>query len=96
MPAAAVIPVPVVSVVDVAVKRSVADGLGALWGHCMVGREVKCHDPDWTNRGEGGVLASVVLSKTKAGGSKLIRYRCSSSSKRWRLWCMFCVRRAKA
>lgn len=29
MPAAAVIPVPVVSVVDVAVKRSVADCLGA-------------------------------------------------------------------
>jgi len=74
VPAAAVIPAPIVSMGNAAVKRSVVcvflhvwiacvygrhclcDGRYATDGvHWIVGREVKCDDPDWTNRGEGGV-----------------------------------------
>lgn len=49
MPAAAVIPVPVVCVDDVAVKMSVAFlSLGAEGERSMIRREVKCHDPNGT------------------------------------------------
>ena len=101
MPAAAVIPAPRVSVVNAAVKRSVVDAAVYVcvplreWTYAVrgatdeaqwiVGREVKCEDPDWTDRGEGAVLGRVFGSRTKAGGSKSIRYRFSSSSKRCRL-----------
>lgn len=71
MPAAAVIPAPRVSMVNAAVKGSVVDEC-LMWGlkqrllgcyydatdgeNWIVGREVKCADPDWTNGGEGGFL----------------------------------------
>jgi len=54
-------------------------------GYWIVGREVKCDDPDWTDGSEGCTLGQVSGSRTKAGGSKSIRYRFSSSSKRCRL-----------
>jgi len=64
-------------------------------GHWIVGREVKCDDPDWTNGSESCALRRMSGSRTKAGGSKSIRYRFSSSSKRCRLdvtvWVM-CMR----
>lgn len=60
-------------------------------GHWIVGREVKCEDPDWTDGGEGDVLLRMCGSRTKARGSKSIRYRFSSSSKRCLLGCVFCM-----
>ncbi len=42
---------------------------------------MKFQDPNWTNRGESDVLIRILRSRTKAGVSKVIRYRCSSSSK---------------
>jgi len=52
---------------------------------------VKCEDPDWTNRSESDILRLMRGSRTKAGGSKSIRYRFSSSSKRCRLKDMFFI-----
>lgn len=46
---------------------------------------MKCEDPDRTDGSEGDILISVCGSRTKAGGSKSIRYRFSSSSKLCRL-----------
>lgn len=70
VPAAAVIPTPRVCVRDAAVKKSVVIGEqrgrspvvrygGADGGHSIPGREMKCQDPWWTERGEGGVLVGV-------------------------------------
>jgi len=67
VPAAAVIPTPRVCVRDAAVKKSVVVGSergmvpsarsgGADGEHSIPGREMKCQDPWWTERGEGGVL----------------------------------------
>jgi len=42
---------------------------------------MKCQDPLWTKRGEGDNLVGIRWSRTKGGGSKVIRYRCSSTSK---------------
>ena len=50
----------------------------------MRGREMKRQDPARTDGGEGGTLGRVWGSRTKAGGSKVIRDRCSSGSKRCR------------
>lgn len=50
----------------------------------MRGREMKRQDPARTDGGESGALGRVWGSRTKAGGSKVIRDRCSSSSKRCR------------
>ena len=52
---------------------------------------MKCQDPWWTKRGESDVLVGIWWSRTKAGVSKVIRYRSSSSSKRcrhvhWKQW----------
>lgn len=52
---------------------------------------MKCQDPWWTERGESDVLVGIWWSRTKAGVSKVIRYRSSSSSKRcrhvhWQQW----------
>lgn len=65
-------------------------------GYWIVGREVKCDDPDWTNRSEGCTLGLMCGSRTKAGGSKSIRYRFSSSSKRCRLCGVLCTVREKS
>lgn len=58
------------------------------WGtngeNSIPGREMKCQDPWWTKRGESGFLVGILWSRTKGGGSKVIRYRSSSSSKRCR------------
>jgi len=79
VPAAAVIPAPMVSMMNVAVKKSVVatgcvyfgrrsvQGVFGMYGwldakdegHWIVGREVKCEDPDWTDRSEGGALGLV-------------------------------------
>lgn len=70
VPAAAVIPTPRVCVRDAAVKKSVVIGVqrgrcpgldsgGADGEHSIPGREMKCQDPWWTERGEGGVLVGV-------------------------------------
>jgi len=50
----------------------------------IFGREMKCQDPEWTERGEGDLLGWICRSRTKVGGSKVIRYRSSSNSKRCR------------
>ena len=50
----------------------------------MRGREMKRQDPARTVGGEGGAPARTWGSRTEAGGSKVIRDRCSSGSKRCR------------
>jgi len=74
---------------------------GCLWmhgeldaadeGHWMAGREVKCANPSWTDGGEGYALGRMWTRRTKAGGSKSIRYRFSFSSELCRLPGVFCM-----
>lgn len=99
MPAAAVIPTPKVSMVDAAVKGSVVVDAIKRWRlkppsllissgtdreHGIGGQRMKSQDPTWTNGGESDALRRVCGSRTKARVSKVIRHRCSSSSKRCR------------
>lgn len=56
-----------------------------------IGRpRMKSQDPTWTNGGESDALRRICGSRTKAGVSKVIRHRCSSSSKLCRQSVLLC------
>jgi len=54
-------------------------------GDCIQQREVKFDDLLRTTGSESDCLVRVLWSRTLAGGSKMIRYRCSSGRKLCRL-----------
>jgi hypothetical protein len=81
-------------VVKQVVKGAVCgQGVTCEWaderGRRIVGREVKCDDPGWTRRGGGSALGVRRRRGTEVGGSKSIRYRCSSDSKLCRRVCVW-------
>jgi len=98
VPAAAVTPAPRVSVVDAAVKdrqrwivrlcskRKQQLNKRYRKASRMHARAMECQDRMWTSRGEGDWQGQIWGSRTKAGGAKAIRDRCSSGSKLCRHW----------
>ncbi len=60
VPAAAVILVPRVCMMIDAVKKSVVYFFKKQYEvYCIVGRKMKCDDPDWTNRSESCTLVCI-------------------------------------